>query len=529
MGNITSVHMQACKVGSSETHNLREKQLSYVVPEMSHLNESVIHEHIPEALARIETTYTEVTGQRMQPTATPLKEAVLVIRDDTTIEQVEKFGELCRQELGITPIQFHIHRDEGHYDSATKEWKPNLHAHIVFDCTCREHRLVERPAKFSKEMKSKNGKPPTKLIDNYGKIVRLSKADMSRMQDLASIATGMERGVPSDKVHLDAQRYKAQVIAEEVKALEQTYNEMQSANEELVKNNDLLKNSIEEQESTIEKQRAEISELRTQYDQVSEMVTNTYLDTKEQATVTLKEYDKVSGYADEPLKKDAEELRRDTLRDDSKVLAQRDVPAIYRMLSKLEGSLSKVIIGLSALLDRIKDEVHLQKAELGRIELQKSVKSAAKTVFDRVTDGLGISPKVRSLSKAVEDSQAQMKDQADSYREALTSKDRMIADLGSEKEKMKEEIRCLSANGIRLERENQDLRSNNASLRATVSDRNLRLQKVLSFIFKHFQPELVEKLAQIGLKDIIGKSNWERAQEDHERSQRQDIRRGLKM
>ena len=218
--------MQACKVGSSEIHNLREKQLSYVVPEMSHLNESVIHEHIPEALARIEAKYTEVTGQKMQPTATPLKEAVVVIRDDTTMEQVEKFGELCRQELGITPIQFHIHRDEGHYDSATKEWKPNLHAHIVFDCTCREHRLVERPAKFSKEMKSKNGKPPTKLIDNYGKIVRLSKADMSRMQDLASIATGMERGVASDKVHLDAQRYKAQVIAEEVKALEQACDDL---------------------------------------------------------------------------------------------------------------------------------------------------------------------------------------------------------------------------------------------------------------------------------------------------------------
>ena len=63
----------------------------------------------------------------------------------------------------------------------------------------------------------------------------------------------------------------------------------------------------------------------------------------------------------------------------------------------------------------------------------------------------------------------------------------------------------------------------------TVSDRNLRLQKVLSFIFKHFQPELVDKLAQIGLKDIIGKSNWERAQDDHERSQRQEIRRGLKL
>ena len=530
MGNITSVHMQACKVGSSEAHNLREKQLSYVVPEMSHLNESVIHEHIPEALARIEAAYTEVTGQRIQPTATPLKEAVLVIREDTTMEQVEKFGELCRQELGITPIQFHIHRDEGHYDSATKEWTPNLHAHIVFDCTCREHRLVERTARSKgKEMKGKDGKPLSKIVDNYGKIVRLSKADMSRMQDLASIATGMERGVSSDKVHLDAQRYKAQVIAEDVKALEQTYNEMQSANEELLKNNDLLKNSIEKQESTIEKHRAEISELRTQYDRVSEMVTNTYLETKEQATVTLNEYDKISGYANEPLKKDAEELRRDTLRDDSKVLAQRDVPAIYRMLSKLEGSLSKVIIGLSALLDSIKDEVHLHKAELGKIELQKSVKSATKTVFDRVTDGLGISPKVRSLSKAVENSQIQIKNQADSYREALTTKDRMIADLGCEKEKMREEIRCLSANRNRLERENQDLRSNNASLCATVSDRNLRLQKVLAFIFKHFQPELVEKLAQIGLKDIIDKSNRERAREDHERSQSQETRRGLKL
>ena len=87
---------------------------------------------------------------------------------------------------------------------------------------------------------------------------------------------------------------------------------------------------------------------------------------------------------------------------------------------------------------------------------------------------------------------AQIKDQADSYRETLTAKDHMIADLGSEKEKMKEEIRCQSANGNKLEQENQDLRSNNASLRAIVSDRNLRLKIVLLFIFKHFRPELVE-------------------------------------
>ncbi len=213
--------MVACKTGSSEIHNLREKALSYVVPEKTHLNESAIHERIHDSLARIEATYTEVTGQKMQLTASPLKEAVLVIKEDTTMEQVMNFGEMCRQELGITPIQYHIHRDEGHYDSSTYEWKPNIHAHIVFDCTCRDHRMVERTAKTNgRTVKKKNGKPEKKLVDNFGKTIKLSKADMSRMQDLAAKATGMKRGVPSDKEHMDAQRYKAQVLAEEVKSLE---------------------------------------------------------------------------------------------------------------------------------------------------------------------------------------------------------------------------------------------------------------------------------------------------------------------
>ena len=65
MGNITSVHIQACKTASSEIHNLREKDLSYVRDELSHLNESVIYERITPALSRIEDTYTKATGQKM--------------------------------------------------------------------------------------------------------------------------------------------------------------------------------------------------------------------------------------------------------------------------------------------------------------------------------------------------------------------------------------------------------------------------------------------------------------------------------
>ena len=43
-------------------------------------------------------------------------------------------------------------------------------------------------------------------------------------------------------------------------------------------------------------------------------------------------------------------------------------------------------------------EATLCRAELKKIELQKSTKTSARAVFDRVTDSLGISPKVRILS-----------------------------------------------------------------------------------------------------------------------------------
>lgn len=382
MGNITSVHLQACKVGSSETHNLREKQLSYVVPEMSHLNESVIHEHIPDAIARIEAKYTEVTGQRMQPTATPLKEAVLVIRDDTTIEQVEKFGELCRQELGITPIQFHIHRDEGHYDSATKEWKPNLHAHIVFDCTCRDHRLVERPAKFGKEMKSKNGKPPTKLIDNYGKIVRLSKADMSRMQDLAAIATGMERGVASDKVHLDAQRYKAQVIAEEVKSLEQTRDNL--------------------------------------------------------------------GYT----------------------------------VQSLEG------------------EIAAKEKEMKRIDVISSVKKTISSVFDKATDDIGVSERVKSLEQQVAEGQAKLEAVTkDSYTKAEVSK------MLEEKDNIFQRYKTTADQALNgMQKEISQLKSENRRLLTSLYD-------AAKLLLTRFTSETISIFEKVGLPGILGQRIWDRVKE----------------
>lgn len=555
MGNITSVHIQACKTASSEIHNLREKDLSYVRDELSHLNESVIYERITPALSRIEDTYTKATGQKMQPSASPLKEAVLVIREDTTIEDVKHFGELCQKEFGITPIQYHIHKDEGHYDSITNEWKPNLHAHIVFDFTCYEHRMVEKTAKSNgKTIKNESGNPEKKMVDNYGKSIKLSKSDMSRMQDLAAIATGMERGVASNKIHLDAQRYKAQAIAEDIKELQLLHTEVKEENQRLSESNEALTFSINEQSSIIEKQKLEITALQSQYDVIANLVTETYIETKEKAIITLNEYDKVVNYADEQLKTDATDLRNAICEDDSSILIERNVPIMYLLISKLEDAITKVIRGLYNLLARVKEDVSLSKAELEKIELQKSIKTTAKAVFDRVTDSLGISPRVRSLSKAFDESQAQIKDmdaqmkeqeelhksqliyQQETFKcenekqlETIASKDETIAILCRQNTRLDKEMGELVDDYNRIKAKAERLEKERDGFRTLVESKNHCIRETYFILFDNIEPRSLEKLGDLGLRQLIGKESWEKLKHLDDISMSQSIKKGPRL
>ena len=70
----------------------------------------------------------------------------MLIRPDTTLEDMRRFGEECQRRWGITPLQIFLHKDEGHWLSGQPEvddresfqvgerwFKPNYHAHIVFD------------------------------------------------------------------------------------------------------------------------------------------------------------------------------------------------------------------------------------------------------------------------------------------------------------------------------------------------------------------------------------------------------------
>lgn len=200
----TSIHLKACNIAASETHNKREKELDYVRKDLTHLNESFsyIPHPLQTELADIRRKVKEKTGRKLQKNAVPIKEGVIVIDDKTTMAELQRYCEECRSEFGIVPLQIHIHRDEGHNNA--KEWKPNLHAHIVWS-----------------------------MYDDNGRNVRLSRQDCRDMQTIAANVLGMERGKSSSKKHLDALTFKIEQQTNRCEELEDQVNNLSETQERL--------------------------------------------------------------------------------------------------------------------------------------------------------------------------------------------------------------------------------------------------------------------------------------------------------
>lgn len=184
----TSIHIRPCNVDSAEEHNQRLKPLDYVRKDLSNLNECWTNgQTLSERLEQIKTIVKSKTGRKLQAKATPIREGVIVINRNTTLSDIQSFANRCSAEFGITPLQISIHKDEGHYDRE-KNWKPNLHAHIIFDWTNHD----------------------------TGRSCKLSKQDMARMQDILAEELEMDRGISSDKKHLNSIAYKAEQIKKDI-------------------------------------------------------------------------------------------------------------------------------------------------------------------------------------------------------------------------------------------------------------------------------------------------------------------------
>ena len=179
--------------------NIGESRI-YIVSELSADNEQWINPdfcspNLQTHYDNIKRMVKEKTGRAMQEKererkgkngkiikvagCSPIREGVLLIKADTTLADVKKFGEECQRRWGITPLQIFLHKDEGHWlsgqpDAEDKEsfqvgerwFKPNYHAHIVFDW----------------------------MNHDTGKSQKLNDDDMMEMQTLASDILSMQRG-----------------------------------------------------------------------------------------------------------------------------------------------------------------------------------------------------------------------------------------------------------------------------------------------------------------------------------------------
>lgn len=204
----TSIHIEPCKIGSSEQHNQRLKHLDYVRPDLSHQNERWVGvADLPAHLDNLKTLVKDKTGRLMQAKATPIREGVIVIKQDTTIAQLRGLADAIEQRWGIKTLQIYTHKDEGHTDS-DESWKPNLHAHIVFDW----------------------------VNHDTGKSIKLSKQDMAEMQTMVADCLEMVRGESSDIKHLGAIQYKTQAEEQRLRTLkEKTMKEEQAREQAQVK------------------------------------------------------------------------------------------------------------------------------------------------------------------------------------------------------------------------------------------------------------------------------------------------------
>lgn len=266
----TSINFKVVK-SDSETHNFRKKTFDYIRKDLTPKNEYWMEQKIADRIQKIEAYCKEKSGRKLQKNAMPVREAVVVIKESTTMLELQNLARRLEEELNMRVFQIAIHKDEGHTDKDTKEWKPNYHAHLVADW---------------QDLKT-------------GKTLKHQSFHYSKMQDLTAECLNMERGISGSKGRLDAIEFKIQQKEEDLKVLEERYDLMKSemgskkSEELVVKENDFLgfkkiktdktienyekafrtyKSTILKNKTDLESKSKQITELNTKVDDLKKQV-----------------------------------------------------------------------------------------------------------------------------------------------------------------------------------------------------------------------------------------------------------------
>lgn len=224
----TSSHTLEAKPGALR-HNRREVNLSNVNPHLSHLNESwespIIMKKkdggegksIDSLIKERADHYLNKHG-RSAPGFGPngksvppghrtafIRESCVVIKPDTTLEDVRRFADSVCSSFGVKCLGIWIHKDEGYHRSkyieGDTQWKANLHAHVLFDW----------------------------YLPHKGRVARSTSNWYSDMQDMAAAALKMDRGEKSkERKHIASMEFAQMQAERRIEILEQKFEEVQN-------------------------------------------------------------------------------------------------------------------------------------------------------------------------------------------------------------------------------------------------------------------------------------------------------------
>lgn len=243
----TSINFKCIKE-DSEVHNFRKKSYDYIRKDLTKNNEYWLGEKIAIRRNKIEQYCKEKSGRKLQKNAMPIREAVVVIKEKTTMLDLQNLVKRLENELKIRVFQIAIHKDEGHFDKESKEWKPNYHAHLVADWQDIE----------------------------TGKTLKHKSLDYVKMQDITAEVLGMERGSSGGKNRLEALEFKISKKEEELNKLQEKIDKItkelqgKSLNDLKIIKNDLLGFKHNDKEKTLENYEKVIKSLNIKLDSLDQ-------------------------------------------------------------------------------------------------------------------------------------------------------------------------------------------------------------------------------------------------------------------
>ncbi len=172
----SGVTIQTCSnFAEALKHNKRTYTPHYALKELSDENESVDIEDIAQYVDGVKAAYRERMNKNMPSNTVFLREAVFVLEERHSMDDMRQLADRIERELGLKPLHISIHRDEGKSID-----ERNWHAHVIFG-----------------------------TIGQDGKTIKLGKKEMIKLQDITASSLGMKRTEPfTGKKHLGHKEYR---------------------------------------------------------------------------------------------------------------------------------------------------------------------------------------------------------------------------------------------------------------------------------------------------------------------------------